>query len=132
MKTSKMIKLSLVLAVTVFISSLAGYICGVRANHDVEKKNSESKVSVKGTFQKNEVIEDSGKKEEETVGETYILKSKGSGVSLYLKKTDGTEKLYKSYDIPVRFLPKSDREALKKGIEFNSIDDVLQLIEDYL
>ena len=132
MKTSKMIKLSLVLAVTVFVSSFAGYIYGVRANNKIMQKNIDNKVLVKETVRKNEEVADPVKEDEKTTGQTYILKSKGSGVSLYLIESDGSEKLYKSYDIPVRFLPKSDREALKKGIEFNSIDDVLQLIEDYL
>lgn len=129
MKTSNAVKLSAVIVAVAFVSTVTGYIFGTRA----DSKTNEIPV-------KKEMASEIVSKEENfapktsqapAVTKTYLLKDNGGYISLYHKYSDGKETLYKNYDIAVKSLPQSDREALKKGIEAESLSEALQLIEDY-
>ena len=63
---------------------------------------------------------------------TYIVREENGKIALFEKSSDGTEKLHSTYDVPIAFLPKSDREMLKKGMKFNSIEEIKKFAEDYI
>ena len=122
-----------ILITTTFFSTMIGYIQGVRC----EKSRSRSlyeRVSV--TPQREKISSVSSKendppvkKSEETIPK-YILKEQDGILALYLC-TDGGEKLWQTYDISVNLLPESDRAQLASGINFESISEALQMIEDF-
>ncbi len=130
MKTSNWVKLSLVIVVVAFTSTVTGYIFGVRANNKTDVKQVKKEAAAELVSKKEETV----KKEPETavVTQSYLLKDKDGRISLYHKYSDGRETLYREYDISVKSLPQSDREALQKGVEAESLSEALQLIEDYM
>ncbi len=67
--------------------------------------------------------------ENTTVG--YVVREKNNNITIYTKMKNGSLKLYGEYDILVNMLPKYDREALEKGIEFDNLSDALMLIENF-
>lgn len=129
MKTSNAVKLSIVIAVVAFISTVTGYIFGARANSKTNEEPAKKEAAAEIVSAEEKIVE----KEPEmiTVIQSYLLRDTDGNIALYHKYSDGEEKLYKNYDIPVGMLPQSDREALRKGIEVESLDEALQLIEDY-
>ena len=129
MKTSNVVKLSLVVVIVAFVSSVTGYIFGARADDRKPVENPPGEVAVESTSHQNRTVV---KETEKIVTQTYLLKETDGKLALYYKYSDGGEKLYKSYDIPVKSLPRPDRELLEKGIEVKAISEALQLIEDYM
>ncbi|MBQ8391227.1 MAG: BofC C-terminal domain-containing protein [Clostridia bacterium] len=122
-----------ILITTTFFSSMIGYIQGVRG----EKSRSRylyERVSV--TPQREDISSVSNKKNELPVKKAeesipkYILKEQDGILALYLG-TGREEKLWQTYDISVNLLPESDRAQLAEGIEFSSISEALQMIEDF-
>ncbi len=67
--------------------------------------------------------------ENTTVG--YVACEKDNNIAIYTKMKNGSLKFYAEYDILVNMLPKYDREALERGIEFDNLSDALLLIENY-
>ena len=61
----------------------------------------------------------------------YVVCEKNNNIAIYTKMKNGSLKLYGEYDILVNMLPKYDRDALKKGIEFDNLSNALMLIENY-
>ena len=122
-----------ILITTTFFSSMIGYIQGVRG----EKSRSRylyERISV--TPQRENISSVSSKKNEPPVKKAeesipkYILKEQDGILALYLG-TGSEEKLWQTYDISVNLLPESDRAQLAEGIEFSSISEALQIIEDF-
>ncbi len=122
-----------ILITTTFFSSMIGYIQGVRG----EKSRARSvyeRVSV--TPQRENISSVSSKKGEPTLKKSeeslprYILKEENGILALY-SGTGSEKKLWQTYDISVRLLPESDRAQLAEGIEFSSISEALQMIEDF-
>lgn len=122
-----------ILITTTFFSSMIGYIQGVRG----EKSRSRylyERISV--TPQRENISSVSSKKNEPPVKKAaesipkYILKEQDGILALYLG-TGSEEKLWQTYDISVNLLPESDRAQLAEGIEFSSISEALQMIEDF-
>ena len=125
---------TLILCAAVFTSSMLGYIFGVQA--EKEEPEVKAKNAVFPQVQQAESISVPFEiKEAETAvkdfEESYILKAQNGDVSLFIKYANGDEQLYSNYDIPVSLLPKSDREELEEGIEVDSLDEALSLVEDY-
>ncbi len=126
----------------IFSCSMAGYIFGTSAAKEeistkqVSPAEKEDSPPASKTAVVNNDTEDipSGQKEDSVKNsvQNYVLREDGGKVALFIKNTDGTEKLHSSYDVPIMFLPKNDREALQKGIEFNSLDEIVKFVEDYV
>ncbi len=131
MKIPGGVKLALIAMTVVFVSSMTGYVFGVRAenkrNADI-KRNTVQNIQEKGAEKKEVDYEIS---ETKVVTESYIIKETEGKAGLFYKYSDGSEKLHKTYDISVNLLPKPDREALQKGIEVGSLSEALQIVEDY-
>ncbi len=126
----------------IFSCSMAGYIFGTSAAKEeistkqvspAKKEDSPpaSKTAVVNNDTKDIPAEKKEDSEKNSV-QNYVLREDGGKVALFIKNTDGTEKLHSSYDVPIMFLPKNDREALQKGIEFNSLDEIVKFVEDYV
>ena len=64
--------------------------------------------------------------------ETYILRENENKLSLFIRYSNGDEQIHSEYEVAVNLLPKSDRERLWEGIEFESVNDVIGFIEDYM
>lgn len=126
----------------IFSCSMAGYIFGTTAAKEeistkqVSPAKKESSPSPSKTAVVSNDTEDipAGQNEDSVKNsvQTYILREDKGKVALFIKNTDGTENLHSSYDVPIMFLPKNDREALQKGIEFNSLDEIVKFVEDYV
>lgn len=126
----------------VFSCSMAGYIFGTTsAKEEIATKQSPSAKketspsASKATVVSNDTDNIPVQQEQNAVkssAQSYILREDEGKVALFIKNTDGTEKLHSSYDVPIMFLPKNDREALQKGIEFNSLDEIVKFVEDYV
>lgn len=115
-----------------FAFSMTGYISGTRDARESTVR------PAKALEQKVLPAEDSvGAKADapkiaEISKEKYILRSNENKVSLFIRYSNGDEQIHSEYEIPVNLLPKSDREKLEKGIEFDSIADIIRFIEDYM
>ncbi len=131
MKTSNMVKLSLVIVAVAFTSTVTGYIFGVRANDKPGGETVKKEAAAEIVSKEEKVVEEKPQ-EKAVVTQSYLLKDNEGYIALYHKFSDGQEKLYKEYDIAVNHLPQSDRDALKEGIEVESLSEALQLIEDYM
>ena len=118
------------LFIGVFSFSLIGYISGVNA--DTEKENivttSEKSAFPDAFYSDN----NSFSKLAEKFKESYILRENENKVSLFIRYSNGDEQIHSEYEIAVNLLPKSDREQLQEGIEFDSVNDVMKFIEDYM
>lgn len=141
MKPRTVLSAFLVLS-AIFSCSMAGYIFGTSAAKEeistkqVSPAKKEDSPTASKTAVVNNDIEDipaeSNKDPEKNSVQNYVLREDGGKVALFIKNTDGTENLHSSYDVPIMFLPKNDREALQKGIEFNSLDEIVKFVEDYV
>lgn len=141
MKSRTVLSAFLVLA-AVFSCSMAGYIFGTTAakeeisTNQVPPAKKESPPTPSKTAVVNNDTDDipAGQKEDSVKNsvQSYILREDNGKVALFIKNIDGTENLHSSYDVPIMFLPKNDREALQKGIEFNSLDEIVKFVEDYV
>lgn len=133
----------LLIMVAVFSGSMAGYLFGVSATREeiapqvttVSQKKSE--VPVKAEIPEVKAVSEAIPEKEKAEStkkpsESYILREKDGKVALFIKDSTGKENLHSSYDVPIMFLPKSDRDALKKGIPFNSLDEIMKFAEDYV
>lgn len=126
----------------IFSCSMAGYIFGTSAAKEElstkqvsPAKKENSPTASKTAIAKSDTVNVPVQQKEDTVKnpvQTYVLREDNGKVALFIKNADGTEKLHSSYDVPIMFLPKNDREALKKGIEFNSLDEIVKFVEDYV
>lgn len=129
MKISNAVKLSLVVVVVAFTSTVTGYIFGVRANNRADEIPEKEETAAKPMSKEEKSMEI--EPEEIVVTQTYLLKDNNGYLALYHKYSDGRETPYREYDISVQTLPQTDREALKKGIEVGSLSEALQIVEDY-
>lgn len=128
----KTLFLYLILFVGIFSGSLAGYVSGVNA---IREKAPVSPISAEnGNIPEIFSVDSSAatKNLVENFKETYILRENENKIALFIRYSNGDEQIHSEYDVPVNLLPKSDRERLYEGIEFDSIDDVIALVEDYL
>jgi len=126
----------------IFSCSMAGYIFGTTAAKEeistkqvTPAKKDPSPTPSKTAVVKSDTEDIPAKQKEDPVKnsvQTYVLREDNGKVALFIKSTDGTEKLHSSYDVPIMFLPKNDRDALQKGIEFNSLDEIVKFVEDYV
>lgn len=129
----KSFMLILVLFAAVFSTSMLGYIFG--AENNISHTDSEN-IPVTQTEYTKDVSAKANEAEEEIAvkdfKESYILREVDGKLALFIRFANGDEELYNSYDVLVNLLPKSDREELKKGIELGSLNEALQLVEDYV
>ena len=129
----KSFMLILVLFAAVFSTSMFGYIYGVGNN--VSHSDSENIPAVQTEYAKDVSAKDNQAEAEITVKdfkESYVLRETDGKLALFIKFANGDEELYNSYDVSVSLLPRSDREELKRGIELSSLNEALQLVEDYV
>lgn len=118
--------------VFVFVFSMAGYVYGVSkiSKKDIQPITAEAKAKDSDILRKNIGVDT--EKLAELLKETYILRENENKVSLFIKYSNGDEHIHSEYEIAVNLLPKEDRERLKEGIEFETVDDVIKFIEDYM
>ena len=133
MKPSKKPTVLVLLTITIFLSSMFGYIRGVhsekrRVRYALEQNNlfTGTILSQKASAEKSKEV--STRKLPDP--SYYILREENGVLALYHHNSGG-EKLWQSYDIPVNLLPESDRNSLSEGIEFSSISAALQAVEDF-
>ncbi len=66
-------------------------------------------------------------KEEKTV--LFVIKAYNDSIAIF---KDGKDEPFKIIDeVVLKTLPKADQELLEKGIPIHSLDELIQLIEDY-
>ncbi len=119
------------LFVGVFTSSMTGYISGTKGADRSEVQP--AKVAAETPSDKVSVdTEISAEKAAKISKEAYILRENENKISLFIQYSNGDEQIHSEYDIAVNLLPQSDRERLREGIEFDSVDDVIRFIEDYM
>ncbi len=131
MKKSKSIIMVAIACLTVFVSTMTGYVLGTHADneqkkHEIPKTEAAREAAVKSDDVREE------KTEKTAITTKYILKEEDGRIMLLLRYSDGTEKVYKSYEVNLNFLPEADRELLKQGIEADSLSEILQMVEDYM
>lgn len=116
----------------VFLFTMTGYISGVSRSKEKEAAPivAAKKEEIPEVFSLSS--DAAAKNLIENFKETYILRENANKLSLFIRYANGDEQIHSEYDIAVNLLPKSDRERLKEGIEAESIDEALRLIEDYL
>ena len=56
----------------------------------------------------------------------FLIRELDGKIGVY--KKDGA--LLKKVDIPIKILPKKEQQAVKNGIEVNSIDELLKMMQD--
>lgn len=117
MKKSTFIIACFIISISAFAGSFSGYV-----KSRVVKEDEAGKVSLLYSIEHIST-------ENTTAG--YIAIEKDNNIAIYTKMKNGLLKLYSEYDILVNMLPKYDRDALKKGIEFDNLSDALMLIENY-
>ena len=134
MKTRNLVMLTLLLCVVAFSSTLVGYISGAHASQKKKSPvpnsvtNQPQLQSVSKEAQNSAPIDFSLEKEEKI---KFVLKENNGNLALF--STNGSnEEMYQQYDICIDYLPRSDRELLKKGIEVDTLEEALQMLEDYI
>ena len=119
----------------IFASTMTGYIMGVNAKNEKNMQKSLAIADSEQTVRNQQSISEKPENErisaERKFVKTYVLREDNGKAALFFIYSDGSEKLYKVYDISVSLLPKSDRELLQEGIEADSLSEALQFIEDY-
>ena len=133
MKSAVSLKMAVIAAGVAFVSSVTGYLFGVKADNRPMRENAPVP-QTENVQPLKEVVEASEESEtvvKEPVTKKYVLKENGGSLTLYLVNSDGTEKEYKTYDININTLPSVDREKLTKGIEAESLSEALMMVEDY-
>ena len=121
------------LAAAVFSTSMFGYIFGKGGNspQPMPQKTASAEADrirdvppgVQASNEEN-VVKD--------FEESYVLREKNGKISLFIRYANGDEIPHSNYDVSVSLLPKNDREELYKGIELSSLNEALQLVEDYV
>ena len=136
---SKAILTVLAVFVALFSCSMIGYILGANATDKANPAENAAQISEQGTpakadiaVQNNNIVQKAEKTPSSSLTKKYILRESDGKVALFIKSSDGTEMLHSSYDVPIMFLPESDRDLLKKGIEFDSLDEIIKFAEDYV
>lgn len=126
-------KLTFLLCAVTFISSMAGYISGAREQQpEVHRKEADSQQEIMQSVSgKSAEFPLSAETDLNNKTEAFVVKEHKGNIALFIKYTNGNEELQQEYSVPVTLLPRSDREELAAGIEFKSLSDALQLIEDY-
>ena len=120
------------LFVGVFLFTMTGYISGVgkkaQQNADAVVASQNGNLAQKSAFDSNA----SAPKPAEKITQSYILRENENKISLFIRYSNGDEQIHSEYEVAVNLLPKSDRERLREGIEFDSVDEVIRFIEDYM
>lgn len=132
MKQHTKITLLIFTFVSVFLSSMVGYIFGFAAS----KKYIANPQPQSAPTQ---AMADSTAASEESVSVTkpekkrapYILREHNGKLALFAYSDDMGEVLWQTYDISLNALPSADRKQLKTGIEFSSISLALSAVEDF-
>lgn len=126
----KSVLLVFLLAAAVFSTSMFGYVFGKGRNSTQpapQKAASAETNNIPSVLQSPEtedVVKD--------FKESYVLREKNGTIALFIRYANGDEIFHSDYDVSVSLLPKNDREELKEGIELNSINEAMQLVEDYV
>lgn len=129
----KSLLLVFLLAAAVFSTSMFGYIFGKgRENtHPLPEKTASAETnkikdipSVSQPYNEENVVRD--------FEESYVLRENDGKIALFIRYANGDEILHSDYDVSVSLLPKNDREELKEGIELGSLNEAMQLVEDYV
>ncbi len=115
-----------------FAFSMTGYISGTRDSREGAVPPAKAVKEVKVSESDSIGAKATSPKIEEISKEKYILRANENKISLFIRYSNGDEQIHSEYEIPVNLLPKSDREKLEKGIEFDSIADIIHFIEDYM
>ena len=129
-----------VIAVSIFSFSLIGYLFGVSVTRRENISLNPNQVSQKATPVRTDASvigtpsaqKESDKPSQAETTEMFVLREENGKIALLKRSTDGKERLLSSYDVPIAFLPKSDREKLREGLEFKSMDEIIKFIEDYI
>lgn len=118
----------------VFSFSMMGYLSGVRASRQknapppvmgVQKQESPNVFTASNSTMPENIVKDFTRT-------SYVLRENEGRLALFIKYSNGDEQIHSDYDISVKLLPESDRKSLEKGIELDSLNDALQLVEDYV
>lgn len=129
----KSLLLVFLLAAGVFSTSMFGYIFGKGKNNtppspqrtaSAETDKIKDIPSVSRPYKEENVVTD--------FEESYVLREKDGKIALFIRYANGDEILHSDYDVSVSLLPKNDREELKEGIELSSLNEAMQLVEDYV
>ncbi len=134
MKMSGSVKLAVVAVGVAFISSVTGYLFGVNADSGPTERNMSVPLTeeVQPVNESAEATEESEAVTKSEITKKYVLKENNGSLSLFLVNSDGTEKVYKTYDININTLPGIDQEKLREGIEAASLSEALMMVEDYM
>ena len=63
--------------------------------------------------------------------EHYILKEKDGFLAIYIQDENGEEKLKEVTSIPLEYLPKSDIDRIREGIEATGNEELNSILEDF-
>lgn len=104
-----------------FCGTFSGYVSGARirqgtktaAETHLPKKTSSAPISPK-------------------MSDNYTVGEISGKLTLFRKTEDGIPLVWESYDSDTSALPKADREELSVGIDASSIEEALQIIEDFI
>ena len=98
-----------------FAGTFSGYVSGTRASSDKPRPLPPS----------------SDAAAEEEMSDIYVVAENNGELALYRKTSGGNRVLWEKYDSEVSMLPEVDRAELKRGIEAYSLDEAMQIIEDF-
>ena len=70
-------------------------------------------------------------KKEGICDEHYLLKENNGYIAIYRKDNEGKEKLKETTQIVTTYLPETDRQSLKNGIEIIGKENLSLTLEDY-
>ncbi len=131
MKISFGVKTIIAAVLISFISAFFGYLSGVRSDTVPERRSVTLKKAVPQT-QDASGYENNVSAKTPEYPKKYILKENSGKLSLFLSEPDGSETIYKTYDININSLPEADREKLGEGIAIESLSEALMMVEDYV
>lgn len=108
------------LCAVTFCGTFSGYVSGARIRQGTKipieaKANGEKSAAPLSPKMSNE----------------YIVGEKNGKIILFRKTEEGTPLVWEEYDSDVSALPRADKEELADGIAAESLEEALQIIEDF-
>lgn len=120
----------IVFSISVILIFFLSFYIGMKIDTSEEEKMIEE---IANTTTQNDTVEEVKPtiSEDETNKEHYVLRSVDGYINVYSIDDDEKEEIYISTDIPIEYLPDTDKICLKEGIHVYSREELNEILQDF-
>lgn len=129
----KIVKGVLISVSTVFFALIMGYLAYFGTMSIISRSLSDgSELNIAAESVLSDTVPENFESPEPTdAGSYFIAKLNGNKVEIYSRDKDNTEQFLYAFSVYVPDMPSDDIDALRRGIRFNSKEDLLHFEEDF-